>query len=76
MDMEFGSEEELYKRLLPALRSKVRELKLAGLIIKEEEIWEILKSKTWKNSQDLSINQIVSDIFCLTIEEVESFIRG
>lgn len=74
--MEFGSEEELYKRLLPALRSKVRELKLAGLIIKEEEIWEILKSKTWKNSQDLSINQIVSDIFCLTIEEVESFIRG
>lgn len=72
--MEFNSEEELYQRLLPALRSKVRELKLAGLIVKEEEIWELLKSKIWKNSHDLSINQIVSDIFGLAIEEVESFI--
>lgn len=72
--MEFSSEEDLYKRLLPALRSKVRELKLAGLIVKEEEIWELLRSTTWKDSHDLSINQVVSDIFGLTIEEVEGFI--
>ena len=30
MEIEFETQEELYKRVLPALRSKVRELKNKG----------------------------------------------
>ena len=42
-DIKFTSMNDLYKRLLPALKSKKKELTKAGFpYIKEEDIWEYL----------------------------------
>ncbi len=76
MNLKFNSEEELYEKLLPALRSKNRELKFAGFKMTEEEIWKLLKEHVWKNKKDLSISNIVSDIFSLTTTEIDSFINS
>ncbi len=64
MDIEFNSVEELYERLKPALRSKLAELKREGyyyLTIKD--IWNYLKENKWNESKNLSLSDMVSDIF-------------
>ena len=76
MNLKFNSEEELYQKLLPALRSKNRELKFAGFKMTEEDIWNLLKEHIWKNKKDLSISNIVNDIFSLTTNEIDSFINS
>ena len=64
MDLQFNSEEELFKRLIPALKSKVYELKKQGYKYLEiEDVWNYLKEVKWKGSVNLSLNQMVSDIF-------------
>lgn len=69
MEFEFNSQEELYKRLKPALSTKVEEIKRNGLgYIKEEDIWNYLKEIKWKSSNDLNLYQMVSDV--LSMDEV------
>ena len=44
MNLEFQSEQDLYKRLKPALDSKLNELKLNSYgYLKQEDIWNYLK---------------------------------
>lgn len=63
MDITFGSLEELYKRIKPALKTKKEEMRRAGYIyIKEEDIWNYLKEVKWINSKNLSLYQMVSDV--------------
>lgn len=63
MDITFGSLEELYKRIKPALKTKKEEMKRAGYIyIKEEDIWNYLKENKWINSKNLSLYQMVNDV--------------
>lgn len=63
MDITFGSLEELYKRIRPALKTKKEEMKRAGYIyIKEEDIWNYLKENKWINSKNLSLYQMVNDV--------------
>jgi len=63
MDLEFTSEQELYKRLKPALLTKCREMQANGYnYIKEEDIWNYLKEIKWKKAQDLSLSEMVNDI--------------
>ncbi len=65
MDLQFNSAEELFERLKPALKSKVYELHKQGYRYLEiEDVWNYLKEKKWKGSINLSLNQMVSDIFC------------
>ncbi len=64
MDLQFNSAEELFERLKPALKSKVYELKKQGYRYLEiEDVWNYLKEVKWKGSINLSLNQMVSDIF-------------
>lgn len=64
MDLQFNSAEELYRRLTPALKSKVYELKKHGYNYLEiEDVWNYLKEKKWSGRINLSLNQMVSDIF-------------
>lgn len=64
MDIEFGSVQELYERLKPALKSKVSELKREGYAyLNSEDVWNYLKEKKWRNSKNLSLHEMVSDIF-------------
>ncbi len=63
MDIEFKSASELYDRLKPALESKVNELKRDGYdYLSAEDVWNYLKEKKWKNSNNLALHEMVSDI--------------
>ncbi len=63
MGIYFSSADELYKRLTPALRLKVREFKKSHIrMISEEDVWLYLKNRIWKNKVDLSLAEMVNDI--------------
>ncbi|MFA5409891.1 MAG: post-transcriptional regulator, partial [Bacilli bacterium] len=64
--MEFKSLSELYNRIKPALVSKNNDLKRIGInYVKEEDIWNYLKETKWVQTSDLSLSEMVSDIFNL-----------
>lgn len=75
MNMEFKSLDDLYKRIKPALYSKVMELKRNGIsYIKEEDIWNYLSVNVWKNSKLLSIYDMVNDILELDSSELKEYV--
>lgn len=62
-EITFKSEDELYNRLLPAMKSKRNILNRSGYsYIKEEDIWETLKNKKWHDVKDLMLCDMVDDI--------------
>lgn len=62
--IKFNSLSDLYKRLLPALRSKTKELIRNNILyIHEEDIWNYLKDTKWLESNNLTLADMVSDIF-------------
>lgn len=66
MDTEFKSLDDLFKRLKPALYSKVIELKRMGLeYIKEEDIFNYLVENSWTKKDNLSITDLINDILYL-----------
>ena len=76
MDMDFSSLEELYNRLKPALRTKKRELKENGYgYLKIEDIWNYLKENKWKRSNNLSLNDMVSDILNADNEFIDDYFK-
>lgn len=63
MDIEFNSLQELYNRIKPALKTKMRELHRIGYdYIKEEDIWNYLKETKWMRANDLMLSDMVNDI--------------
>lgn len=75
MDYEFKSLKELYDRITPALISKCTEFKKYGYVnIKEVDIWNYLTNKKWKVSCDLTISEMVNDIFDLSGEEINNYL--
>ncbi|MBP3841813.1 MAG: hypothetical protein IK997_06835 [Bacilli bacterium] len=73
MDIEFKNIKELYNRVHPALTSKKNELKRKGLNIKEEDIWNYLSEKIFRNSTNLTLSDVVSYIMHLEIEDIEEY---
>lgn len=75
MGIEFNSIEELYKRVRPALTSKVREFRRNGIVyIKEEDIWNYLIEFKWKTGKGLELYNIVDDILNIDNSEVEKYV--
>lgn len=65
-----GTLKDLYNRVLPALRTKVKELKNNRIsFIREKDVWNCLKNTKWKEENDLTLYDIVNDI--LFIEETK-----
>lgn len=61
--IEFKSAKELYDRVLPALYSKVKELRNLGFkYITEKDIWNYLVNSTWKSKRNLQLHDLISDI--------------
>lgn len=74
--MEFKSLSELYSRIRPALVSKNNDLKRIGIdYVKEEDIWNILKETKWVKTKNLSLSEMVSDIFNLDKNVIEKYVR-
>jgi hypothetical protein len=77
MDIEFKSLEELYQRIKPALMTKKIEMHRSGYTyIKEEDIWNYLKEIKWRNSKDLSLSDMVSDILNTDDINIDSYLKG
>lgn len=75
MSDEFRNLEELYNRIRPALYSKVQELKRNHVsYIKEEDIWNYLSENVWKHKEDLSLQEMVSDIMSLPFEDIRGYV--
>ena len=71
---EFKSLRELYDRITPALRSKRTEIEKSGYhYIKEADIWNYLTYKKWKKSKELTLAEMVNDIFNADIEEINAY---
>ena len=76
MDVEFNSLEELYNRIKPALTTKKEEMRRNGYVyIKEEDIWNYLKEIKWRNSKNLSLYQMSSDILDTDNMIIDEFLR-
>ncbi len=59
----FTSQEELYKRILPALKSKKKVLHKEGFkSISEKDIWDYLRFNKWQKSHSLELCDMVDDI--------------
>ena len=77
MDIEFNSIEDLYKRVEPALNSKVKEFKRQGIsFIKKEDIWNYLIDSKWKNSKGLELFNIVDDILNTNNEDISKYVTS
>ena len=76
MDIEFNNIKELYERLLPALNTKVIELKRNDLdYIKKEDIWNYLKDKKWSKANNLLLYEMVDDILNLDNFEIDEYVK-
>ena len=75
-EIKFKSLKELYNRILPALRSKTKELNKKGFkYIHEEDIWNFLKTYRWTVARNLDLGSMVNDVFNLNEEELDKFVR-
>ena len=76
MDFEFNSKEELYERVLPALKLKVKEFKrLGNSNITCLDVWDYLIYSSWKSGKNLMLSDIVNDILYLEIDKVISYLN-
>ena len=74
--MQFNSKEELYKRVLPALRTKKDEFSRLGYsYIKEEDIWNYLVISSFQDAHVLMLSDIVSDIMHVPLKEVDAYLK-
>jgi len=76
MDEKFSSLEELYARLLPALRSKENELHQNHMIyITRKDIWQYFCSMKWNHSVNLTLYDMVDDILNTENYLIDDFVR-
>ena len=69
--MEFSSQLELYKKVLPAFNVKKRLITNSKYKnITNENIWKYLINNKWKNSNNLTLSDIVNDIITVDLEEI------
>lgn len=71
-DLVFNSAEELYKKVLPVLRSKKEELNKNHIYyVSEKDIWNYLAKSYWKEKKGLEFYELVDSILNLDINEMD-----
>ncbi len=76
-EIKFKNLAELYERILPALKSKAREIHKKGMnYIHEEDIWNYLKNYKWTSSRSLDLGDMVNDIFNIEERELDSYVKN
>lgn len=72
----FGTLKDLYERVLPALRSKVKELKNNRFsFVTEKDVWDCLRKNKWNGESDLTLYDIVNDILFLEEKEILNYMN-
>ena len=75
-EIKFSSLQDLYNRLKPALRSKLKELhKLDKIYIKENDIFEYLSETKWQNSTNLTLDVMVDNILYLDNDLLDEYVQ-
>ncbi len=73
-DIVFKSQQELYDRIKPALRSKKKLLSKDGYKkIKEADIWDYMRKKVWASSYGLELCDMVDDILNANNSDISSY---
>ena len=67
---EFDSIQDLYNRVLPSLKIRVREAKSNQFDISELDIWSYLVNTKWKNGSNLMLFDIVDDILNVELRKI------
>lgn len=75
MDFGLNNSLDLYKRLLPAINSKINELsKYEIFYVKREDIWNYLKQQKWKDD-NISLAEMVDDILNTDNEKLVKYVK-
>ena len=75
-EIKFNSLEDLYNRLKPALRSKIKELRnLNKKYINEIDIFEYLTDAKWEKSNNLTLDQMVDDILYVDNDKLDMYVQ-
>ncbi len=73
---KFDNINDLYKRILPALKTRVDEFKRAKVTnITCKNIWDYCAKNIWYNKKDLRIYEMVYDILNVSLLDIEIFIK-
>lgn len=76
-EIKFKNLTELYERILPALKSKTKEIHKKNMnYIHEEDIWNYLKDYKWANTRALDLGDMVNDIFNVEINELDNYVKN
>ncbi len=59
---KFSNLEELYQKLLPALRTKKNEMGREKMLMSEYQIWEYFCTHVWAGKKALTLGVMVDDI--------------
>lgn len=75
--MEFTTQKELYKALLPVFQVKKRLASITKYhMITKEDIYKYLAINKWRFCDNLTIAQIVNDIIMINLKEIADFLGG
>lgn len=71
---EFKSLDELYRKLLPAFKVKINDLKRNKITnIEYKDIWEYLKDNNWKYRSNLTLGEMVNDIINVSELDITNY---
>ncbi len=72
----FSTQEELYERVKPTLKSRVKDLKRIGInYVQDADVWNYLKNNVWGKKSNLTLGEMVNDIMTVGNSELESYIH-
>ena len=75
MENKFNSQNELFIKVKPALRTKKNELVRNGIkIVNEIDIWEYNKIYNWRKAKGLTLASLVNDILNTEDKLYEEFV--
>ena len=76
MDLEFKTQEELFKRVKPALHAKLQELRRLNFQeVTEQDLWHFLATSKWKKSKNLMLSDIVNDIMHIDNQKLNLYLK-
>lgn len=74
--LEFRTKEELYNRVLPALYSKIKEVRKLGFkYITEKDIWNYLVESEWKKRVNLELFDLINDILYVDNYKLNDYVN-